>query len=126
MKDTNIETSLDALREFRNQLYAAFGSWSDSLFELVDSSLCSGQPLHSFPSLSLEPEFRRGHGSVYKALKHGEIDLEAVRDLLVEHLCPNDPLIFAVDGSTWARNEAETSPERGYCYSASKQLSGKP
>src|ERR1019366_3211090 len=38
----------------------------------------------------------------------------------------NWPLIFAVDESTWARCDAETSPERGFHYSATKHSNGKP
>ena len=34
--------------------------------------------------------------------------------------------MFAVDASSWARCDAETSPERGYYYSASKHSAGKP
>jgi len=34
--------------------------------------------------------------------------------------------VFAVDASTWARSDAETSPERGFYYSASKHSAGQP
>ena len=36
------------------------------------------------------------------------------------------PLVFAVDASTWPRCDAETSPQRGYYYSASKHSAGQP
>ena len=40
---------------------------------------------------------------------------------------PGDwPLVFAVDASTWDRCDAETSPERGFYYSASKHSAGQP
>ncbi|MHB2028284.1 MAG: hypothetical protein ACYCPT_05625 [Acidimicrobiales bacterium] len=32
----------------------------------------------------------------------------------------------AIDASTWARRDAETSPERGFHYSASRHSSSKP
>jgi hypothetical protein len=35
-------------------------------------------------------------------------------------------LIFAVDASTWPRCDAETSPERGFHYSATKHSAGQP
>ena len=37
-----------------------------------DAVLCSPAPVGSVPSLSLEPEFRRIHGSLYKALAEGD------------------------------------------------------
>jgi len=44
----------------------------------------------------------------------------------VRHRPRKWPLVFAVDASTWARCDAETSPERGFYYSASKHSAGKP
>ena len=64
--------------------------------------------------------------SLYKALARGEVDDEAMRDLLVEHRPSGWPLVFAVDASTWPRCDAETSPERGFYYSASKHSAGQP
>jgi hypothetical protein len=61
-----------------------------------------------------------------KALARGEADDEAMRDLLVEHRPNRWPLVFAVDASTWPRCDAETSPERGFYYSASKHSAGQP
>ena len=49
-----------------------------------------------------------------------------MRDLLVEHRPSGWPLVFAVDASTWPRCDAETSPERGFYYSASKHSAGQP
>ena len=53
------------------------------MFELTDALLCSPAPVGSVPSLSLEPVFRRSHGSVYKALARGGLDEERLRRLLV-------------------------------------------
>src|ERR1019366_3237439 len=47
-------------------------------------------------------------------------------DLLVAHRPTRWPAVFAVDASTWARCDAETSPERGFYYSASKHWAGQP
>jgi len=100
--------------------------WADAAFELTDAVLCAPAPVSSVPTLSLEPVFRRSHGSLYKALARGRVDAEQVRDLLAEYRPADWPLVFAVDASTWARCDAETSPERGYYYSASKHSAGKP
>jgi DDE superfamily endonuclease len=114
------------LVQFRAELYGCFGKWADALFELCDAALCSPSPVGSVPSLSLEPVFRRSHGSLYKALALGEIDGERVSRLLVEHRPEHGPLVFAVDASTWERCDAECSPERGFYHSASKHSAGQP
>lgn len=116
------------LQSFRARLYGSLTGWADTLFELCDAIVCSPAPVHSVPSLSLEPVFRRGHGSLYKALDRGQIDIDRLRRLLVAHLpAPgSEPRVFAVDASTWDRCDAETSPERGFYYSASKHSAGQP
>lgn len=54
-------------------------------------------------ALSPEPEFRRSHGSLFKALAAGGIDTEKMRGSLVTHRPEEWPLVFAVEASTWAR-----------------------
>ena len=90
------------------------------------ATLCSPAPVSSVPALSLEPVFRRSHGSLYKALTRGRIDVEALRQLLVANRPQSWPAVFAVDASTLDRCDAETSPERGFHYSASKHSAGQP
>ena len=114
------------LVDFRARVRGALTKWGDALFELGDAALCSPAPVGSVPSLSLEPVFRRSHGSLYKALARGRIDADGLRDLLVAHRPTHWPLVFAVDASTWARCDSETSPERGFHYSASKHSAGQP
>ncbi len=114
------------LVEFREGLHRYCWRWGDALFELADAALCAPSPVASVPALSLEPVFRRSHGSLYKALDRGRIDEEQLRGLLVEHRPTTWPLVFAVDASTWDRCDAECSPERGYYYSASKHSAGQP
>jgi hypothetical protein len=41
------------------------------LLELADAVLCADRPVRSLVQLSLEPEFRRGHGALYDALAAG-------------------------------------------------------
>ena len=125
--DDPAERARDAeqLRRFRTGFYRCLSGWADTAFELCDAALCAPAPIGSVPVLSLEPIFRRSHGSLYKAPRGG-VDADAMRDLLVEHRPASWPLVFAVDASTWARCDAETSPERGYYYSASRHSAGKP
>lgn len=116
----------EALQTFRAGLYGCLRRWGDALFELCDAQLCTPGPIHSAPALSLEPEFRRSHGSLYKALAGGDIDTDGLRRLLIAHRPDGWPLVFAVDASTWDRCDAECSPERGFYYSASKHSAGQP
>lgn len=111
---------------FREAFYGCLGSWADALFELCDATVCTPTPVASVPHLSLEPCFRRSHGSLYKALARGSIDTDALRALLVANRPAGWPAVFAVDASTWDRCDAETSPERGFYYSASKHSAGQP
>lgn len=119
-------TGATPLINFRAAMYRSLTSWGDALFELSDSILCAPGPVTSVPTLSLEPVFRRSHGSLYKGLELGEIDALALRDALWNHRPREWPLVFAVDSSTWARCDAETSPERGFHYSASHHSAGQP
>jgi DDE superfamily endonuclease len=117
---------LARLGVFRSELHGSFTRRADALFELGDALLCSQTPLLSLPHLSLEPTHRRGWGSAYAALASGRIDTERLRDLLASHLPTADPLVFAVDVTTWPRCDAECSPERGYYYHPSRHSAGQP
>src|SRR5829696_4044223 len=116
---------LARLGHFRAELHACYTRRADALFELGDALLCA-QSLLSLPHLSLEPVCRRGWGSIYAALARGRIDTERLRDLLVSSLPPTDPLVFAVDVTTWPRCDAECSPERGYYNHPSRHSAGQP
>jgi hypothetical protein len=116
---------LAQLGAFRDQLHACFSRRADALFELGDALLCA-QAVSSLPHLSLEPVHQRGWGSSYAALACGQIDAERLRDLLAGWLPPADPLVFAVDVTTWPRCDAECSPERGYYYHPSRHSAGQP
>ena len=115
-----------ALIDFRQSLHQCLNPWGDALFELCDAVLCSPHRVDCVPALSLEPEFRRSHGSLYKALERGGVDKERLRRLLIAHRPEGWPPVFALDASTWARRDAETSPERGFHYSSSQHSSSKP
>jgi hypothetical protein len=116
----------EVLVAFRSALHGTFTAWPDALFELTDAALCAVGPVSSVPSLSLEPEFTRSHGSLYKALAKGRIDTDRLRALLVANRPERWPSVFAVDASTVERCDAETSPERGFYYSASRHSAGQP
>jgi hypothetical protein len=117
---------LARLAAFRAELHACLTRRADALFELGDALLCSQAPFPSLPHLSLEPTHRRGWASAYAALARGRINAERLRDLLAGSLPPADPLVFAVDVTTWPRCDAECSPERGYYYHPSRHSAGQP
>jgi hypothetical protein len=98
---------------------------ADALFELTDSILTAGRvpsPAH----LSLAPVHRRGWGSLYAALRKGQVDEEALRDLLAEHRPTGAAAVYAVDTSAWPRCDAECSPGRGYHYHPSRHSADQP
>jgi DDE superfamily endonuclease len=116
---------LGRLGGFRTELHACFTRRADALFDLADALLCA-PAVPSVAHLSLEPAHRRGWGSAYDALASGGVDTERLRDLLVSSLPDADPLVFAVDVTTWPRCDAECSPERGYYYHPSRHSAGQP
>ena len=90
------------------------------------ATLLCAPAITSVARLSLEPSHRRGWGSAYDALANRRINIDWLRDLLVRVLPPADPLVFAVDVTTWPRCDAECSPERGYYYHPSRHSAGQP
>ena len=114
-----------ALRDFRTSLYGCLGRRADALFELGDAILTAG-PRPSLAHLSLAVPHRRGWGSLYAALQHGQLDEERLRALLARCVPDADQPVYAVDVSVWPRCEAETSAERGYYYHPSRHLDGQP
>jgi hypothetical protein len=119
-------SALARLHAFRAALHGCCPRRADALVDLADALLSAPGPVASLPHLSLEPAHRRGWGSTYAALACGRIDAERLRDLLAGCLPPADPLVFAVDVTTWPRCDAECSPERGLYYHPSRHSAGQP
>ena len=97
------------LRRLRAGIYGCFTRRADALFELCDALACAGGPVSSPVDLSVEPEFRRGHGMVYDALAEGRIDSARLRRVLVGMLPEarsGEPLMFGVDVSPIPRPDA--------------------
>ena len=116
---------LEALRAFRADVYRCLGRRRDALFELLDAATTSGL-VPSLVHLSLEALHRRGWGSLYGALAAGELDAARLRAVVARHPLAAAPPVYAVDTSAWPRNDAETSPERGYYYHPNRHSAGKP
>jgi hypothetical protein len=91
-------TALGALRDFRARLLGCLTARADALFDLADAVACSDRPVRSLVQLSLEPEFRRGHGALYDALAAGRVDDERLFSLLAEVL---PPLVDGDEARAW-------------------------
>ena len=118
---------MNSLYAFRSDLHTCFSKRADALFELSDAVITGG-PQPSPVHLSLQPQHRRGWGSLYAALSHGRINTEYLRTLLSQHPLnpPDSRRVYAVDVSVWSRCDAEASPERGYYYHPSRHSAGQP
>jgi hypothetical protein len=111
--------SLGVLSEFRTDLYGCLTARADALFELSDAVLCTDGPVRSLAGLSLAPEHRRGHGSLYDGLNCGRIGAGGLRAALAGLPLPraaDGRIVLAVDVSPWLRPDAVTSPERLFCH----------
>jgi hypothetical protein len=102
------------LAAFRGELHGCFSRRADALSELTDAILCADGPVRSPAELSVEPEFRRGHGSVYDALAGGRIDAGRLRRLQVAAMpepAAGDPLMFGIDVTPLPRPDAVFADE---------------
>src|SRR4051794_13751139 len=108
----------ERLRGFRGELYRCLERRADELFELTDALLCADGPVSSLVGLCLAPEHRRGHGALYDAVNHGELDSERLRTLLAGLPLPRfgGRIVLAVDATPWLRPDAPTCPERLFCH----------
>lgn len=111
--------ALRQLTAFRNEFYACLTRRADAVFELTDAVLCADGPVRSLVETSLAGEHRRGHGSLYAALNHGQVEIARLRRALTSLPLPkaaDGRLVLAVDITSWLRPEAHTSPQRILCH----------
>jgi hypothetical protein len=110
--------SLPVLSWFRTEFYACLTARRDALFELADAVLCADGPVKTLVGLSLVPEHRRGHGALYDAVNHGDLDVARLRVALAKVPLPrcDGRLVLAVDVTAWLRPDANTSDDRSFCH----------
>ena len=118
-------SAFHTLRAFRAEVYACLGARRDALFEALDAATTAG-PVPALPYLSLTALHRRRWGSLDAALAAGRLAIPALRALVGRHPLDDGQPLYALDTRVWPRNDAETSPERGYYYSAARQSAGQP
>ena len=113
---------------FRQAVYDALGARRDALCDVLDALLTSG-PVPSLAHLSLAAVHRRGHGSLYAALAHGQMDVGALRPLIAAHPLEAGALVYGIDASVWPRPAAQTSADRGFphhAHRAARPVGGHP
>ena len=124
-------TQDDQFTQFRNALYRTLPWMADAIMDLIDA-LASNQGCQSVVALSESPEFRREHGSVFRAIaalrpKGGvrKEDLQAWEQRLRRPIAPlldrpreGDPWVLSVDGTPMARCHAPTLSDRSYVHQA--------
>ena len=116
---------LQFLQAFRQKLLGIFLLRADALFELIDALLLTLDP-RSPVELSASPAFRRRFSMVYDALRHGQVEPESARELLAiaepaDAITVAGYAVYAQDSTIHPRPDAETLPDRGKVYSASKE-----
>jgi hypothetical protein len=111
--------ALGDLSGFREAFYRCLTARADALFELTDAALCADGPVTSLVELSLEPEHRRGHGSLYEGLNQGGVDIDRFRNVVARQQVPRGDdgrIMLGIDVSNWLRPDANTSPDRLFCH----------
>jgi hypothetical protein len=107
------------LAGFRREVYGSLARRPDALFGAADAVLCENRRVTDLARLSLVPECGRGHGGLYDGLNAGRVEIGRLRRALAGLPLPAWPdgrIRLAVDVSSWLRPDAETSPERLFCY----------
>lgn len=110
---------LGELTGFRWEFYGCLTARADTLFELTDAVLCAPGPVTSLVELSLAAEHRRGHGALYGAVNHDEIDIARLRVELTARRLPRSAdgrITLTVDVSPWLRPDAATAEDRLFCH----------
>jgi hypothetical protein len=94
---------LAVLSRFRVDFHACLTARADELSELADTVLCADGPVRTLAGLSLAPKHRRGHGALYDAVNHGQIDIGRLRRSLAGLPLPraaDGRLVLAADVAT--------------------------
>ena len=109
----------NTLAHLRQQMYGCFERSRDALFNLSDALLSESQA-RSLPELSLSVFFERRWQSRYEALQDGRINVERLREVLVQALLADkpteEPIWLGLDSSGMQRLEAESLRDRGMIY----------
>jgi hypothetical protein len=121
---TSTKENINILVEFRQAVYAhVFRKRRDALFDTLDA-LLSGGTFASFAYLSQSERFQRKWPSLYAAVEDGQIDSEAMHQLLISQLPQKGICVFPLDSSSWARPRSHVLADLQYVYQASSDIDG--
>jgi hypothetical protein len=136
----DIQTAIEQLKQFRQQLHSSLAYRSDSIIDLLDA-LSSNTTAKSVVELSLNPLFRRGYGSVYDVIQQfsQSVGVETVVEArraqeqqlmqLIGSYLPTPQQrywLLGVDVTPAPRRFADTLEDRGYVYQPNTIASNKP
>lgn len=126
------------LEQFREQVYQGFPGQADALLDLLDA-LSSQTGARSVAELSLEPVFRRGYSSLYKAMDgvfaDGQVEDErrASERIWLRCIAGHIPSpecepywLLGTDTTSAPRPFARTLEDRGYVYQPNTLRGNKP
>jgi hypothetical protein len=117
----------NTLERVRQQRYRCFEGSRDALFNVCDALLSEPQA-RSLPELS--PFFERRWPSVYEALQDGRINVERLRQVVVQALIESkpadEPIGGGIDSSSMQRLEAVSSRDRGMIYMSNMPHATQP
>ena len=98
------------------------------MMDMLDA-LSSNQHAHTVVELSLNPNFRRGHSSIYKAIAGGQIEASRLAQLAAPYLPRPEKRpfwLFGVDVTPQERAYARTLEDREFVYRANSIKGKKP
>jgi hypothetical protein len=86
--------------------------------------LLSGGTFAFFAYLSQNKRFQRKWANLYAAVEDGQVDTQALRQLLVSQLPQEGICIFPLDSSSWPRPRSRVLADLQYVYQASSDVDG--
>ena len=118
-------TSLNNLKQFRNDIYNRLGNGRDALFDLMDAVLTT-RSISSFLELSLSPVFRREWPSIYGALQDGHPPRQNLMGECAKQIPVSELTVLAGDHTALSRLHAKTLQDRTYEHQPSVISGVKP
>lgn len=113
---------LNKLIEFRQVVYeSGLGKRQDALFEAIDG-LIEREQAGCGAEISLSPAFRRGWGSLSKAVVKGQVHEKALASLFSRQVPLEGIQLYPLDSTMWAHPAARTLAGMVYSPSPTKAL----
>ena len=120
---------LQALSQFRQQVYQLFYPSRDAAFEIMDA-ITESPAARSAVEVSLAPGMQRKFSSVHKGLERTRLEAGQLTPMLVEmaeaqeHFLVAGYAVYALDHTPYPRRAAPTVSDRGFVHGAEGQVVG--